>query len=75
MQYSATLNDPKFYGTLYLSAKLLSTSDQMTEDKKADVDQILAMFDTGSMSDDIDAIISGEKTVEEVLTKGAYDLI
>lgn len=75
MQYSATLNDPKFYGALYLSAKLLSTSDQMTEDKRADVDQILAMFDTGSMSDDIDAIIGGKKTVEEVLTKGAYDLV
>lgn len=75
MQYSATLNDPKFYSTLYLSAKLLSTSDQMTEDKRADVDQILAMFDAGTMSDNIDAIIGGEKTVEEVLTKGAYDLI
>ena len=75
MQYSATLNDPKFYGTLYLSAKLLSTSDQMTEERKADVDQIIAMFDTGSLSDDIDAIIGGKKTVEEVLTKGAYDLI
>ena len=75
MQYSAALNDPKFYGTLYLSAKLLSTSDQMTEDNAADVEYVLSMFEAGSMSTDIEAIINGEKTVEEVLTKGAFDLV
>lgn len=75
MQYSAALNDPKFYGALYLSAKLLSTSDQMTEDNAADVEYVLSMFEAGTMSTDIEAIINGEKTVEEVLTKGAFDLV
>lgn len=74
MQYSAALNDPGFYGTLYLSAKLLSTSDQLTEDNTADVEYVLSMFEAGTMPTDIEAIINGEKTVEEVLTKGAFDL-
>lgn len=74
MQYSAVLNDPNFYGALYLSAKLLSTSGQMTEDNEADVDYVLSMFEEGTMSEDVNAIVNGEKTVEDVLTKGAFDL-
>lgn len=74
MQYSATLNDPKFYGTLYLTAKLLSESEQMTEESKADVDYVLSMFEAGTMPENVEKIISGEKSAEDVLTKGAFDL-
>lgn len=74
MQNSVALNDPNFYGALYLSAKLLSTSDMMTEENAADVEYVLSMFEEGTMSESIEAIINGEKTVEEVLTKGAFDL-
>lgn len=74
MQYSAVLNDPNFYGTLYLSAKLLSTSDMMTDKYSSDVEYVLAMFEDGTMSESIEAVLSGETTLEEVLTKGAFDL-
>lgn len=74
-QGSANLNDPNFYGALYLSANLLSSSGQMTEESKPDVDIVLSMFSEGAMSKDIEAIINGEKTAKEVLTEGEFELV
>lgn len=74
-QGSANLNDPNFYSVLYLSAKLLSTSDRMTAEIQPDVDNVLAMFSGGKMSDKITAVENGEKTVEEVLREGDFELI
>jgi hypothetical protein len=75
MSYSPSLNDPKFYGTLYLSAKLLSTNGTVTEDVAADVEYVLSMFEAGTMPENIEAVINGELTLEEVLMKGAFDLV
>lgn len=71
---SSEMDSPKFYGTLYLAAKLLSTSDQMTDTQKESVDEALESFDEDVLPDSVKAIISGEKTIEDVLTKGECDI-
>ncbi len=71
---SSTLSNPQFYSTLYLSAYLLNSSDQMTDELKGDVDDILEQFEEGTLTDDANAIVAGEKTVEQILTEGDCDL-
>ena len=73
LQGSASLNDPKFYGSLYLSAILVEQNGLVTEENQSDVEMILAMFGEGKISDDIEAVKNGTKTVKEVLTEGEFE--
>lgn len=72
---SATLDDPRFYNTYYLSAYLLNNSDQMKEEYKEGVESALGQFDKDVLEEVTVAVINGEKTVEQVLTEGACDLV
>lgn len=71
---TSTLDDPAFYNSLYLSAYLLKNSDQMEEDYAEDVEEILSQFEEDALEDITKEIISGKKTVAEVLTEGECDL-
>lgn len=73
-QDASTLDDPKFYGAVYLTAKLLSESDQMTEEIAEEVAGVLETFKEGTLPDNVEAIVNGEKTIEQVLTEGECDL-
>ena len=73
-QDASTLDDPKFYGAVYLTAKLLSQSDQMTDDVAKDVKGVLDTFKEGTLPENVEAIVKGEKTLEQVLTEGERDL-
>lgn len=73
-QDASTLDDPKFYGAVYLTAKLLSESDQMTDEMAEDVEGALASFEPGTLPENVEAIVNGEKTIEQVLTEGECDL-
>lgn len=74
MQGASSLNEPTFYNALYLSAKLMEKNVEMKDETKADVEYVLSMFEAGTMSDGVESIISGKTTVEEVLSKGEFDL-
>lgn len=71
---TSTLDDPAFYNSLYLSAYLLKNSDQMEEDYAEDVEEILGQFEEDALEDITKEIISGKKSVAEVLTEGECDL-
>lgn len=73
LQGTTSLNDPKFYGTLYLSAVLVNNNNQVTEENQPDVEMVLEMFGKGSISEKIDAVKNGEKTVKEVLEEGEFE--
>lgn len=73
LQCVTSLNDPKFYGTLYLSAFLANSNNQVAEEDMPDVEMVLGMFSEGSVSKEIDAIKNGEKTVKEVLAEGDFE--
>ncbi len=65
----------QLYNTLYLCAYLNSESGSMNTDNAEEVSQIINdlkdYIDTESVLD----IINGQKTVEQVLTEGEFDLI
>lgn len=67
--YTAELNN-----TLYLCTYLAKTLGSGESENAGYFDDILASYEGAELSDDVKAIISGEKTVEEVLTKGACDV-
>lgn len=67
--YTAELNN-----TLYLCTYLAKTLGSGETENAAYFDDILGSFSEEDLSKEVKAIISGEKTVEEVLTKGACDL-
>ena len=71
---TSTLDDPAFYNSLYLSAYLLKNSDQMKEEYAEDIEEILGQFEEEALEDITKEIISGKKTVAEVLTEGECDL-
>lgn len=67
--YTAELNN-----SLYLCTYLAKTLGSGKSENASYFDDILASFEDTELSDEVNAIISGEKTVEEVLTKGACDV-
>lgn len=71
---TSTLDDPGFYNTLYLSAYLLKNSGKMAEEQTENVEEILGQFDQNVLEDVTKEIISGQKTVAQVLTEGECDL-
>lgn len=71
---TSTLDDPAFYNSLYLSAYLLKNSDQMNEEYAEQIEEILGQFEEESLEDITKEIISGKKSVAQVLTEGECDL-
>ena len=67
--YTAELNN-----SLYLCTYLAKTLGNGESENAGYFDDILASFENTELSAEVKAIISGEKTVEEVLTKGACDV-
>lgn len=67
--YTAELNN-----TLYLCTYLAKTLGSGETENAVYFDDILSSFSEEDLSKEVKAVISGEKTVEEVLTKGACDL-
>ena len=60
--------------TLYLCAYLNKTKGQLASENAGYVDEIIESFTAEELSDEVNAIVNGEKTVEEILSEGAYDL-
>lgn len=67
--YTTELNN-----TLYLCTYLAKNLGSGKTENAGYFDDILGSFEEEELSDEVKSIISGEKTVEEVLTKGACDL-
>lgn len=65
---------PQLDNTVYLCAKLCKDNN-LTESENADyIDQILEYYTSFEPSKQVSSVISGEKTVKEVLTEGVCDL-
>lgn len=65
---------PQLDNTIYLCAKLCKDNN-LAESENADyIDQILEYYTSFEPSKQVSSIISGEKTVKEVLTEGVCDL-
>ena len=71
---SSAYNDPALINTLYLCAYLNKTKGQLASENAGFVDEIIESFTAEELSDEVNAIVNGEKTVEEILSEGAYDL-
>ena len=71
---TSILDDPAFFNSLYLSAYLLKNSDQMKEEYAEQIEEILGQFEESSLEDITKEIISGKKSVAQVLTEGECDL-
>lgn len=67
--YTTELNN-----TLYLCTYLAKTKGSGMSDNAGYIDEILGSYESVDLSAQVNQIVSGEKTVEEVLTKGACDL-
>ncbi len=67
--YTVELNN-----TLYLCTYLAKTLGSGETENATYFDDILGSYNEEDLSDEVKSIISGEKTVEEVLTKGACDV-
>ena len=61
--------------TIYLCSWLCKEKGKKDTDNAAYIDEILSSFSESEISDSVLQIIKGDKTLEEVLTKGECDLI
>jgi hypothetical protein len=68
-------NDIGLISTVYLSSYMYQASGEVSEEDASMVDTILSSIDDISVSPVTLDIISGEKTINEVLTEGACDLV
>lgn len=74
--YGAGISEEKLYETLYVSSKLLEQRGNLTDTEKAKIGMINEMFGEEYLPGaEVKAIVSGEKTVKEILTQGDYDLV
>lgn len=65
----------QLYNTLYLCSYLESENGSMTTDNSVEISQILTELSDFAETEVIADIINGEKTIEQVLTEGEFDLI
>lgn len=65
---------PQLNSTLYLCTYLCKEKGKKDTENASYIDDILASFSDEDLTEQVKWIISGEKTVEEVLTEGACDL-
>ena len=61
--------------TVYICAYLGKNFGEMTSEYAIYVNEILDSYEGVELSDKLNSIISGEKTVQQVLTEGECDLI
>lgn len=65
---------PQLTNTLYLCTYLEKEKGSGTTENATWIDSILQDFTEADLSEQVKAVVNGEKTVAEVLTEGAYDL-
>lgn len=65
---------PQLDNTIYLCANLCKNNNLTDSENAVYIDQILEYYQTFEPSKQVSQILSGEKTVEEVLTEGVCDL-
>ncbi len=65
---------PQLNNTLYLCTYLAKTLGSGETENAKYFDDILASFDEVDLSQEVEWVVNGEKTVAEVLTEGACDL-
>lgn len=73
--YDDSWNTVEVRNTLYICAKLCKENDIMTSEYAGDIGAILETYEGVQLSDNITALAKGEKTLEELLTKGCCDLV
>ncbi len=61
--------------TIYVCAYLCEKYGTMETENAVYISEILSQYQQVEFSDEVNSIISGEKTVEEVLTEGVRDLV
>lgn len=61
--------------TVYICAYLCNKLGEMTTENAVYITDILSSYEGIELSDQLNSIISGEKTVQEVLTEGECDLV
>ena len=71
---SSAYSDPKLINTIYLCAYLSKDKGQASSENSVYIEDILASFTEEDLSDEVIAVVKGEKTVKEVLTEGVCDL-
>lgn len=69
------LNDPALNYTIYLSAYLFNSSDEITEENKETVAGIIGDFTYDELPDAVKSVVDGEKTAAQILTEGECDVI
>ncbi len=65
----------QLYNTLYLCAYLESEFGSMSAENTAEIGEILNSLEVFAETESVADVISGKKTVEQVLTEGEFDLI
>lgn len=65
---------PQLDNTIYLCAMLCKNNNLMESENAIYIDQIIEYYASFEPSKQVSAILSGEKTVNEVLTEGVCDL-
>lgn len=69
------LYDPALNYTIYLSAYLYNSSDEITEENKETVAGIIEEFAYDELPDTVKSVVDGEKTAAQILTEGECDVI
>ena len=73
---SAGISVEKLLETCYICARLYEKHGEPTDAEKLKISEIYYMFPEGyKTTDDGEALINGEKTAQEILTQGDYDLV
>lgn len=65
---------PQLNNTLYLCSVLCRDKGTGTTDNAIYIEEILSYYSEDELSEQVLSVINGEKTVEQVLTEGVYDL-
>lgn len=73
--YDDTWNNNETRNTLYICASLCQLKGEMTSEYIGEIDAIIASMEGIPLGENVEGAASGEIPVEELLTKGNYDLI
>ncbi len=73
--YDDSWNNNETRNTLYVCAKLCRLKGKMTSEYVGEIDVIIDSFKGLHLGDRVEGVANGEIPVEELLTKGNYDLI
>ena len=65
---------PQLDNTIYLCATLCKQNNLMQSTNAVYIDEIITYYESFEPSEQVSAILSGEKTIEQVLTEGVCDL-